>query len=134
MEPNATFRRNVRGFYAWLGSMVVLGLAPLAAIRLLDRGTTTARLAAVAVGVGGMLPLMWVVFSIIRRSDEYARRLHLIALGFAFGGTVVLIVALDWLVRAALINPPQLVFVWCAALVLWLAALVGAKRYFERAV
>jgi hypothetical protein len=88
--------------------------------------------AAVVIGTGGMLPWMWVVFAIIRRGDEYVRRLHLIAFGFAFGGAIVLLVTLGWLVRADFINPPDLTFVWAGCLILWLVALLGAKRYFER--
>ena len=132
MEPNSRFRSNVRTFYALIGSIVLLGAAPLMAMRLIDRGTTWARVTAVVVGVGGMLPWMWVVLSIVRRGDEFFRRLHLIALGLAFGGVIVLIVTLDWLVRADFIYPPDLMLVWVGGLVLWLVALLGAKRYFER--
>jgi hypothetical protein len=133
MEPNAQFRSAVRGFYLWIGSMVVAGAAPLVAIQLVDRGTTLARVAAVVLGVGGMLPWMWVVFSIIRRGDEFVRRLHLIAFGFAFGGALVLLVTLGWLVRADFIDPPDLMLVWLGCLVVWFIAIMGAKRYFERA-
>ena len=31
MEINQQFRRNVRTFYAWIGSMVILCVAPVAA-------------------------------------------------------------------------------------------------------
>jgi hypothetical protein len=132
MAPNARFRSNVRVVYAWLGSLVVLGIAPLMALRLIDRGTTLTRAAAVILGVGAMLPWMWVVFWIIRRSDEFVRRLHLLAFGFAFGGVLVLLVALNWLVRAEFIYPPDLMIVLFGCLVLWFTALVGVKRYFER--
>jgi hypothetical protein len=89
--------------------------------------------AAVAIGVGGMLPWMWLIFVIIRAGDEFLRRLHLIALGLAFGGSMVLLVTLGWLVRADFMDPPDLIVVWAGCLVLWLVALLGTKSYFERA-
>jgi hypothetical protein len=133
MEPNAQFRRNVRTVYAWIGSMILLIAAPLMALRLIDRGTTLTRAAAVVVGVAGMLPWMWVVFSIIRHGDEFVRRLHLIALGFAFGGALVLLVALNWLVRAEFMYPPDLMIVLFGCFILWFVAVMGVKLYFERA-
>jgi hypothetical protein len=133
MEPNHRFRTAVRGFYPWIGSTVLLGAAPLLALYLIDRETTLARAAAVAVGAGGMLPWMWVIYQMIRRGDEFVRRMHLIAFGFAFGATLVLLVALGWLVRADFMDPPDLIVVWAGCMVLWLVALLGAKSYFERA-
>ena len=132
MEPNARFRSNVRGFYIWIGSTILLGAAPIVASHLIDQETTPARAAAVMVGVGGILPWMWVMFSVIRKGDEFVRRLHLIALGFAFGGTLVLLVALGWLVRADLMRPPDLIAVWGGCMVIWLVALLAAKFYYER--
>jgi hypothetical protein len=75
---------------------------------------------------------MWVVFSIIRRGDEFVRRMHLLALGFAFAGALVLLVALNWLVRADFMYPPDLMIVLLVCLVMWFVALLGAKRYYER--
>jgi nicotinamide riboside transporter PnuC len=132
-EPNAQLRSAVRGFYLWIASTLILGAAPLAASHLIDRGTTFARIAAVVVGVLGMLPWMWVVFSIIRRGDEFVRRMHLISFAFAFGGSLMLLVALEWLVRADLIYPPDLMFVLLGCLLLWFLSLMATKHYFERA-
>jgi len=133
MEPNARFRSAVRGFYAWLGSLVVLGVSPVLARHLVRSGTTFGRVAAVVIGVGGTLPWMWVVLSIIRRGDEFVRRLHLIAFGLAFSGSLVLLVTLGWLVRADFIGQPDLMIVWAGCLLLWFMAIMGAKLYFERA-
>lgn len=133
MEPNARFRSAVRGFYAWLGSLVILGAAPLLARHLVWSGTIFGRMAGVVIGVGGTLPWMWVMFSVIRRGDEFVRRLHLIAFGLAFSGALTLLVTLAWLVRADFIERPDLLLVWVGCLVLWLIAILGAKLYFERA-
>lgn len=112
--------------------MVVLVAAPLIASHLIDRGTTLARISAVVVGVAGMIPWMWVVYSIIRRGDEFVRRMHLIAFAFAFGGALLLLVTLTWLVRAEFIYPPDLMIVLLGCVFLWFVALMATKRYFER--
>jgi hypothetical protein len=132
MEPNSRFRSAVRGFYAWIGSMIVLGAAPMVALELIERGTLPARVGAVVLGVGGSAPWLWVVFNIIRRGDEFERRMHLVAGAFAFAGALVLVSAADWLVRAGFLSPPNLMALWVGFLILWLIALLGTKRYFER--
>ena len=112
--------------------MIVLGAGPLVAARLIHQHTLVARIAGVVIGTGAMLPWMWVVFVMIRRADEYARRIHLVALGAAFAAAVVLVVALAMLVRADFIGPPDLMVIWLTLLVIWFVALMGAKVYFER--
>ena len=131
-QPNMKFRRGVRMFYAWVGSTVILGVGPILAMRLVESSSTPVRVAGVALGVGSMLPWIWVVAGIIRGSDEFLRRLHLVALAFAFFGSLMLVVVLDWLVRAEFMAPPDFILVWAAFLVIWLVALVVTKRYFER--
>ena len=131
-EPNARLRSAVRWFYAWIGSLALLAGTSILGGRLIHQPTTSSRIAAAAIGIGGLVPWMVVVFAMIRRGDEYTRRIHLVALGFAFGGTLLLLSALAWLVRAELIEPPDLMIVWLGCLVLWFAAIMGAKRYFER--
>jgi len=133
MTVEDVFRRNVRTFYAWMGSVVVLGAGPVIASRLIHGGTLTGRAAGVAVGVFSFLPWMWVAVSTIRGGDEFTRRLHLIAAAISFGGTLFLMSALEWLARARFIPPPDLMIIWLVALVLWLIALVAVNRYFERA-
>jgi len=132
MEPNSRYRSAVRSFYAWIGSMIVLGGAPIVALQLVERGTLLARVAAVVLGVSGSLPWLWVVFNIIRRGDEFVRRMHLVAGTFAFAGALVLVSAADWLVRAGFLSHPNLMVLWVGFLLLWLIALLGTQRYFER--
>jgi hypothetical protein len=132
MEPNTRFRSAVRVFYFWIASTVLLGAAPLLALHLVNNETTLSRVAAVVVGTGGMLPWMWILVTIVRKGDEFFQRLHLIAVAAAFGGTLVLVVALGWLVRADFIDPPDLIVVWAGGLVIWLIALLVTKYHFER--
>ena len=128
----ARLRRNVRMFYGWLGSMVVLVVAPLVALRLIEHESVIERAAAVVLGIGGFLPWAWVLVTIIRRGDEFTRRLHLVASAFAFGGAVLLTATLAWLARAGFIPYPDLTLLWGGFMLVWVVALAGAKYYFER--
>jgi hypothetical protein len=132
MRTSPTFRSAVRGFYAWLGSLVMLGVAPIAARELAERESLLPRIAAVLVAVIGVLPWMWVIWTAVRRGDEFIRRMHLVAATFAFAGAQVLLVGLAWLVRAGFMAPPDLMLLWVAFLVLWVVAILGTKLYFER--
>ena len=132
MDLNQQFRRNVRTFYAWVGSMVILGVGPIMAGRLIDRGTTTWRAAGVIVGVASALPWLWTVAVIIRRGDEFVRRMHLIAIALASAFGMLMLLTVGWLVRAGFVDAPDFTVVWLGWLVAWLVALVGTKRYFER--
>jgi hypothetical protein len=132
MSVNEQFRRNVRVFYGWIGSMVLMGVAPLAALWCIRHETTSWRAAGVAIGVGGTIPWLWLISILIRRGDEFVRRMHLVAIALAAGAGLLLLIAFDWLERARFIEQPDLMLVWPAMLVLWLIALVGAKRYYER--
>jgi hypothetical protein len=130
--PNLQLRAAVRRFYSWIGATVLLGIAPFAALRLIESGTLPARVAGVVVGAASFVPWLWVVAAMIRRGDEFARRIHLTAVAWAFGGAMLLVLALHWLVVAEFIAPPDLLVVWFAFLVMWFAGIVVVKRRFER--
>jgi hypothetical protein len=131
-RPVAQFRRNVRDFYAWLASLVLLGLTPIFAMKLIQHGSLLTRILAVVVGIGGSLPWMIAVGNIIRRGDEFTRRLHLVALAWSFGGALVLLISWHWLVAAEFVRPPDLLVLWLCFLMIWLVALLTTKRHFER--
>jgi len=133
MELHQQFRRNVRGFYAWLGSTLLLGVAPIAAGMLIDRGTPLSRAVGVLVGVAGFLPWMWLLFSIVRRGDEFLQRIHLVAITITATFGLMLLIAIGWLVRARFIEPPDYMLIWVVWLAAWVVVLLGTKRYFERA-
>jgi hypothetical protein len=118
-------------FYAWLGSLVLLGATPLAAQYLIDLETPVMRVAGVIVGVAGMVPWLAVSVAAVRRGDEYARRLYLISIGWVFCGALLLVVTLDWLVKAKFIGPPNLSLVWVGFLILWLLSFIVVRRRFE---
>jgi len=132
MDITQQFRRNVRTFYAWIGSVVLLGLSPILALRLIENGTTFWRVAGVIVGAGGALPWMWVLYRIVRQGDEFVRRMHLIAIAITAAATLVVLMTIDWLQRAWFIESPNMMLIWPACLVIWLVALIATKRHFER--
>jgi hypothetical protein len=131
MDLRRRSRRNVRGFYAWIGSMVLLLGSTYAANRLVSTGAAATRAAGVVVGTLGALPWLLVVAMMIRRSDEFAQRIHLIAIAIAAAAGLVMLIAIGWLVRAELMWPPDFAVVWLAAMVLWVAAMFGTRRFFE---
>jgi hypothetical protein len=131
-QPNPQFRRAVKGFYAWLGSLVFAGVAPLLAVRLVDTETTAGRIAGVALGALSWIPMAAVVTVIIRAGDEFQRRIHLVALALSFASALLLLTLLDWLVRADFMRPPRLQVLWLALAVIWVIWLFVVKFRFER--
>ena len=111
---------------------MVLGVGPFLAVRLIESGTTTARVAGVLIGAASVVPWIGVAGFMISRSDEFVRRLHLISIAWAFAGSIVLIVTLQWMVEAAFIAPPNLLIVWFGFLLIWMVAYAVVKWRYER--
>ncbi len=132
MAENNPFRKNVRRFYAWLGATLLAFAAPLVASRMVDSQDIGARIGGVLVGTLAWIPLVVVVFMIIRQGDEFIRRIHLVAISCAFGGALLMITLLDWLTRANFIKQPSLSLLWLLIAMLWFISLMLSKRYFER--
>src|SRR6478735_611294 len=125
---NVRFRKAVKGFYIWLGSLVFAGVAPLIAMTLVDTGTLTGRVAGVVLGTASWIPMVAVIAGIIRAGDEFQRRIHLVALALAFGSAMLLLTLLDWLVRARFMRLPPLPVLWLSFSALWLIWLIVVKR------
>ena len=88
--------------------------------------------AGVTLGAVSWIPMAVVVAAIIRAGDEFERRIHLVALALSFGSALLLLTALDWLVRADFLSPPPLMAIWLAFTGLWVFWLFIVKRRFER--
>jgi len=131
-SANKQFRRNVRGFYAWLGSLVAAMVLPLVGVRLIDADSASARAAGVVIASLGWVPMTLVIIAIVRAGDEFQRRLHLVALGFSFGVAMLMISTLGWLVRAGFVDYPNLNLLWAAIAAVWVVSLFLVKRYYER--
>jgi hypothetical protein len=132
-SANKQFRRNVRGFYLWIGSLIAAGALPVVGLKLIDTDTLAGRIIGAAISSCGWVPMTLVVVAIIRAGDEFQRRLHLVALGFAFAGAMLLISVVASLVRAGFITYPDLMLIWTALAVIWLICLFAVKGYYERA-
>jgi hypothetical protein len=130
--PHEPFRQAVRGFYAWLGSLIFAGAAPLLAVRLLEAGTLAARITAVVLGAASWIPMAVVVAAIVRAGDEFQRRTHLVALALSFGSSLLLLTIVDWLARAHFIGRPPLQALWGAFAVIWVVWLLVVRWRFER--
>jgi hypothetical protein len=130
--PYEPFRRVVRGFYAWLGSLVFAGITPILAVRLIETGTPAGRITGAMLGVLSWIPLAFVIAAIIRAADEFWFRIHLMALALSFGSALLLLAVADWLVRARFIGRPPLQALWLGAAILWVVWLLIVRRRFER--
>ena len=84
------------------------------------------------VAVSPAVPTVFALLAFLRfltRMDELQRRIHLEALGFAYGATAILIFAYGFLENAGL---PRLSYIWIlpAMMVLWgVGAAVSSWRY-----
>jgi len=133
LQPgNQRFRRAVRGFYAWLGSLNFATLAPIGASLCIETGTLPGRILGVVLGSVGWLPLVWVIVAIIRAGDEFQRRLYLVSLSVAFGASLVTLTMLDWATRAEFIRRPPLSLLWALFAIVWVVCLLIFKQRFER--
>jgi hypothetical protein len=132
MDISGRYRKNIRTFYAWIGSMVLLAIGPIVGEMLIDGGSRTERIIGVALAMLAWVPWIWIVIGMIRHGDEFALRVHLVALSFAFLGIMLVLAALDWLTRAGFIEAPPFAFIWPVGLVFWLAGILTANHYYQR--
>jgi hypothetical protein len=132
MHPNQVLRKAVKGFYAYIGSVLAAVAGPLLGTQLIHQQSTALRAAGVAAGVGGWVPLLLLTAALIRASDEFSQRIHYLALSLAFASGLILITLADWLVRADFIEPVPYTVVSLALVALWAISLFIAKRRIER--
>ena len=97
MDISARYRKNVKTFYAWIGSMVLLAIGPVVGEMLIDGGTQTERILGVVLAMLAWVPWIWVVIGMIRHGDEFSLRVHLVGLSFAFLGMMLVLAALSFL-------------------------------------
>jgi hypothetical protein len=113
------------------GAMVAYAVVLIASVVLLQHTQLAAPIRAL-VAVAPTIPTIVAVFAFVRflgRMDELQRRLHLEALGFAFGASAILTFAYGLMENAGL---PRLSYIWVlpAMVLLWgLGAAVASWRY-----
>ena len=89
------------------------------------------RVALVAIGMGGFLPVVFVYAKSIRMQDEFNQRLHLIALGAAFAVMGILSYGADLLHQAHFIQQPASGGLWAVMVVVWWLAIVVVPRLYR---
>ncbi len=132
MHPDQRLRKSVKGFYAYVGSVLLAMVSPPIADWLVHQPPAATRTLGVIVGVGGWVPLMVIVAHVIRASDEFTQRIHYLSLSISFGVGFVVIASLDWLVRAGFIEPIPYMVLWLAMAVVWVITLFTVKHRLER--
>src|SRR5262245_59764113 len=98
--PNMRFRQQVRGCYAWLGSLLFAGVGPLLAMQMIHSGTLAGRIGGVVLGTISWIPMVAIIAAVVRAGDEFQQRIHLVALGWSFATAMLLLMLLDGLVLA----------------------------------
>jgi hypothetical protein len=115
------------------GSALVWLSAMLAATRVLHTQPPSRMLrgAMVVLGTLGTLALVWTLGRLIRAEDEFSLRIHLAALGVAFGTLAVCLVSGDLLVRAGFVDDVSFGAIWMGMLVIWWLSIVITTRYYQ---
>ena len=124
---------SVRQLAGIFGSLGLWAVSYVTAISLLTRGTpsTGVRAAAVAIGIGGLLPWVWMAARAIASQDEFTRRIHYVALSCTFAATGVFLFAVDLLTRAHFIDYVSYMHIWMFMVSTWLLAIVFTNRYYR---
>lgn len=117
-----------------LGATALLWGATLVAARWIldnDQSSRATKMAAVGMAVAGVLPWIWTTSRAILRDDEFTRRIHFVALSWAFAATGVFIYAVDLLTGAHLINYVSYTTIWLFMVITWWLSILFATRYYR---
>lgn len=87
------------------------------------------RVALVALALSGFLPWMWTTALSVRAQDEFTRRVHLVALSFAFAATGLFIFAADFLQRAGFLGYLSLTTIWLVMVAIWWLSMMVTSRF-----
>jgi len=90
-----------------------------------------ARIALVAIGLGGFLPIVFVYAKSIRLQDEFNQRLHLIGLAVAFAAMAVISYTVDLLHQAHFMPQPLSGGVWALMVAVWFVAMIVTPRFYR---
>jgi hypothetical protein len=91
----------------------------------------TMRVALVALGIGGFLPVVYLYAKSIRMQDEFNQRIHYIALSIAFAVTATVSYASDLLFEAGLIPPFPSTGLWALMMVIWFVTMIVTPRFYR---
>jgi hypothetical protein len=111
---------------AWLvtftAANIVLARDPVSAV---------VRGGAVAIAIAGLLPWIWMASRAIATQDEFNRRIHLIAMAWAFAATGVFVIGADLLSRAHFIDYMPLMNIIMFMVIAWWISIVLTSRRFR---
>jgi hypothetical protein len=93
--------------------------------------TLAMRIALVAVGIGGFLPVVFVYAKSIRMQDEFNQRIHYIALSIAFALTAAASYASDLLVQAGFVPQFPALGIWALMVGIWFIAMIVTPRFYR---
>jgi len=110
-------------------AVVVWAITLIGAHRTLDSPSKPLRIVAVTAGVLGVLPWIWMTSRGILAEDEFTRRVHFIALSWAFAVTGIFVYAVDLLTQAHLIDDVSYTTVWIFMVISWWLSIVITTRY-----
>ena len=131
-ELDKTAKRDVRQLAGLVITTVVWAGTFVLAHRLLDGDPSPARrMGAVALGIAGVLPWIWMAARAIVFQDEFTRRIHFVALSWAFAATGVFVFAADLLTTAHVIEDLSYTTTWMFMLVAWWVSILFASRYYR---
>ena len=121
-----------RRYAAWFNAAVLLTAAAMVGWALLRRqGVDPAWVPLLALApVAPAAAAVWTYVRLLGRLDELQRRIHLQALGAAFGGTVLLTLAYGQLEREGVLPHTNWAFVWPVTSFVWAAGLWVANRRY----
>jgi hypothetical protein len=89
------------------------------------------RIALVAVGIGGFLPVVLVYAKSIRMQDEFNQRIHLVALACAFAAAAVVSYSSDLLFQAGFIPQFPATGLWALMVAIWFVAMIVIPRHYR---
>src|SRR3954469_19374804 len=90
-----------------------------------------ARIAFVAIGIGGFVPMLFVYAKSIRMQDEFTQRIHLIALAITFAVMALISYAADIFAEAGFIAHVPGGGVWALMVGVWFICMLVTPRFYR---
>ena len=112
-------------------AIVIWAVTLIFASRTVESPSKPLRLAALTAGVLGVLPWIWMASRAILAEDEFTRRIHFVALSWAFAATGVFIYAVDLLTQAHVIDYVSYTTIWIFMVITWWLSILITPRYYR---
>ena len=125
---------GLRVLVVMFGSLALFGVTYVVASNMLNRHHASVGFRAVAIIIGILGFVLWQAATarLILMKDEFTRRIHLIAVAFAFAAVGLFIFTADLMQRAGFIDYILLRTIWLVMSVAWSFALIGTGWYYRR--